>query len=167
MAMSLRKVLQNETLPAGRPYIGNALGFANVILPACDVLTRPLSWLAQQVRLAIAEQGTRAQTEAYLALQRESAQKLLVFFGDAGMHQQSFSNWGKADMFGFDFGTAAVRAREGRPLRPTYIQNNQSPVFPEGFPILGKDAKGNYWLSGYRRKGLWGKIEEVLRKYES
>ncbi|KAF4999875.1 hypothetical protein FDECE_11374 [Fusarium decemcellulare] len=155
MAMSLRKVLEKETLPKGRPYISNALGFANVILPAKDILTKPLSWLAQQVRLAIAEQGTRGQVEAYLALQRESAGRLLVFFGDVGMHQQSLSNWQKANMFGLDFKAAAVTSRDGKPLRPEYIQNNQSPVFPEGFPIIGKDEKGNYWLSGYRRKGLW------------
>lgn len=52
-----------------------------------------------------------------------------------------------------------------KPGGPSYIQNNQfGLVLPNGFPIIGKDAEGNYWLSGYMNKGHWEKIDELLEK---
>jgi hypothetical protein len=35
---------------------------------------------------------------------------------------------------------------------------------PNGFPIMGKDLEGNYWLSGYMQNSTWVKIEEELAK---
>jgi len=47
--------------------------------------------------------------------------------------------------------------------RPKYIQNNQFGLtLPNGFPIIGKDNAGNYWLSGYINKGHWNMIAELL-----
>ncbi len=68
--MSLRKAFEGDLIPASseQPYIGNAFGWANVLLRAGDVTSQPLSWIACQVRRAINEQGTRAQHEAYYAM---------------------------------------------------------------------------------------------------
>ncbi|KPM36043.1 hypothetical protein AK830_g10522 [Neonectria ditissima] len=164
-SMSLRKVLQNDLLsPPDRPFISMALGFPTVLLPASDILTKPLSWLALQFRRAINEQGTRAQVEAYAALQREfsATMRMPIFFGDSGMYNMFYSNWQKAALFDYDFGAAAVVPREGKSLRASYIQCVQDPAFPEGWPISGKDEKGNYWISGFRQQGLWAKIEKEL-----
>ncbi|KAM0429637.1 hypothetical protein ACHAPT_006242 [Fusarium lateritium] len=165
-SMSLRRVLASDLLsPSDRPYISMALGFPTVLLPARDILTKPLSWLALQFRNAINSQGTREQVEAYAALQREFSPTLRMplFFGDSGMYNIFYSNWQKAALFDFDFGDAAVTPRGGKPLRPSYIQCVQDPAFPEGWPISGKDEKGNYWISGFRAKGLWAKIESELK----
>ncbi|RSM15439.1 hypothetical protein CDV31_005032 [Fusarium ambrosium] len=169
-SMSLRRVLASDLLsPPDRPYISMALGFPTVLLPARDILTKPLSWLALQFRQAINEQGTRAQVEAYAALQREfsATLRMPIFFGDTGMYNLFYSNWQRARMFEFDFGAAAVKSRDGKPLRSSYIQCVQDPAFPEGWPISGKDEKGNYWISGFRAKGLWAKIEGELEAQAS
>lgn len=51
----------------------------------------------------------------------------------------------------------------GKSGLPTYIQNNQfGLVLPNGFSIIGKDNDGNFRLSGYMNKGLWGRIKEQL-----
>lgn len=164
-SMSLRKVLGDSLLPTGRPFISMALGFPTVIQPARDLLEKPLSWLALEFRRAINEQGTRAQVEAYAALQRtySATLRMPIFFGDSGMYNIFFSNWQKAGMFNFDFAGAAKQPR-ATPLRASYIQCVQDPAFPEGWPISGKDQDGNYWISGFRAKGLWAKLEEELQK---
>lgn len=164
-SMSLRKVLAGDLLPPGRPFVSMALGFPTVLHPARDLLGRPLSWLAREFRRAIVEQGTRAQVEAYAALQRDfdPSLRMPVFFGDSGMYNIFYSNWHKAGLFDFDFAGAAERPRD-RPLRASYIQCVQDPSFPEGWVINGKDAEGNYWIFGFRAKGLWAKLEQELEK---
>ncbi|KAJ7257100.1 hypothetical protein C8J57DRAFT_1185943 [Mycena rebaudengoi] len=168
MAVSLRKALvDSDVLPEGQPYIGNALSFANATAPACDVLTKPLSWLALKVREAIASQTTRSQIEAYASLVREYSpgMRVPVLFGDAGMQMLLVSNWQKARLFEIDFAAAWVGGGKGKdPCRASYIQCNQDPNFPDAFPIVGKDARGNYWISGYRAKGLWGIQEREIKR---
>jgi hypothetical protein len=83
------------------------------------------------------------------------------------MHTITYSNRSKARLFETDFSAAVAKYGMGseRPSMPSYIQNNQfGLVLPNGFPIIGKDADGNYWLSRYMNKGHWGKIEEELEK---
>jgi hypothetical protein len=77
----------------------------------------------------------------------------------------TFSNWTKANLFGVDFSAAVVHSSGDRPGRPVYIQNNQLGLtLPNGFPIIGKDSEGNYWLSGYMNVGCWARIEELLAR---
>jgi hypothetical protein len=86
-AFSARKVLP-QYLPADQPYIANCAFFFNVLLPVKDVLGRPLSYTAWQIRRAIKQQTTGEQTEAYCALLRSSGQnKLPPFFGDSSSMQ--------------------------------------------------------------------------------
>ncbi|KAF8848132.1 hypothetical protein BDZ45DRAFT_754153 [Acephala macrosclerotiorum] len=164
-AYSLRAPLAADLLPSGSVYVSNAIGFLNVLLPACEVFEKPLSYVASMIRNSIKELGTRDQVEAFAAMWRESQGKLPPFFGDRGMHMITFSNWSKARLFETDFSAAVIKpGKESRkPGTPSYIQNNQfGLILPNGFPIIGKDAEGNYWLSGYMNKGHWGRIEEQL-----
>lgn len=141
------------------------------LAPARDILARPVGWLARQIRRAIAEQGTtRAQAEAYYALQRRAPGRMLPVFGDAGMHVLTFSNWCRADFYGHDFSPARVDGGAGGvgactplPVYPSYIQALQlSLEFPEGTLIVGRDREGNYWLYLFRVRGLWAKVEKAL-----
>ncbi|KAL6231341.1 hypothetical protein BDW75DRAFT_233670 [Aspergillus navahoensis] len=133
-AFSARKVLR-EYLPGDQPYIANCDFFFNVFRAVKDVLERPLSYTAWQIRRAIKEQTTAEQTEAYCALLRSSGQnKLPPFFGDSSS-------------------------------MPKYIQSVQTPYkFTEMFPIIGKDEQGNYWLSGTWTTQNWDIIEQALRQ---
>lgn len=103
-----------------------------------------------------------------MSMVRQSQARTPPFFGDPSMHMVTYSNWSKAKMFETDF-SAAIKPdspspSEGHvPGRPTYIQNCQHGLtLPNAFPIMGKDAHGNYWLSGYLNKGNWDKINEIL-----
>jgi hypothetical protein len=167
--MSLRKAFEGDLIPASaeHPYVGNAFGWANALVTAGDITSKPLSWLARQVRRAINEQGTQAQHEAYYALVRSSGTGLpIVIFGDGGMAQVGFSNWSKAGLFDLDFAPARKDSEGlGVPCRPSYVQENHGPVKPgDGFFVFGKDAKGYYWTSAYKVKGQWEKFEEQLKK---
>lgn len=165
--MSLRKAFEGDLIPASdkHPYVGNAFGWANVLVTAGDITSKPLSWLARQVRKAINEQGTRAQHEAYYALVRTGAGLPIVIFGDGGMAQIGFSNWNKAGLFDLDFSPACVDRNGSAPCRPSYVQENHGPIKPaDGFFIFGKDEKGNYWTSACKVKGQWEKFQEQLNK---
>ncbi|KAJ5771161.1 uncharacterized protein N7511_003212 [Penicillium nucicola] len=169
IAMSLRKAFEGDLIPAScdQPYIGNAYGWANILTTAEDVMRKPMSWLAQQIRFAINFQGTPAQHEAYYAAVRTAGYGLPVaIFGDGGMAQVGFSNWTKAGLFDLDF-SPAVQGTDGgsAPCRPCYIQENHGPIKPgDGFFILGKDQEGNYWISAYKLKGQWAKFEKQMKK---
>lgn len=163
-AYSVRKVLQRDMLPPDGLYVSNCIAFINLVLPARDVLRKPLSWLAGQMRAAINTQGTREQVDAYQGMVREGMYPLPVFLGDGTMHHVSYSNWTKANLFQLDFSAAAVTPR-GAPCYPSYVQHSQLGMqFPEGFLIMGKDNDGNYWMCGYRVKGSWAKIEKELER---
>ncbi|KAL7928930.1 hypothetical protein V8C35DRAFT_284815 [Trichoderma chlorosporum] len=164
-AYSLRKSLETDLLPKGTPYVSNAIGFINVLLPVQYVFEKPLSYIAAATRSAIKELGSRSQVEAFSALWRESNGKIPPFFGNGSMHMITYSNWSKAKLFEVDFSAAVIKRGKGgaKSGLPTYIQNNQfGLILPNGFPIIGKDSDGNFWLSGYMNKGLWGRIEEQL-----
>ncbi|KAL3480812.1 hypothetical protein BJX99DRAFT_204988 [Aspergillus californicus] len=167
VAMSLRKAFEGDLIPVSSesPYVGNAFGWANVLVTAGDITSKPLSWLARQMRRGINEQGTRAQHEAYYAMVRQAGTGLpIAIMGDGGMAQIGFSNWSKAGLFDLDFSPAR---KDGLrvPCRPSYVQENHGPIKPaDGFFIFGKDEQGNYWLSACKVKGTWEKFEQQLKE---
>lgn len=165
--MSLRKAFIGDLIPAEteKPYVGNAFGWANVLVKAGDVTSKPLSWVAREVRRAINEQGTRKQHEAYYEMVRTSGKGLpIIIFGDGDMAQIGFSNWSKAGLFDLDFSPARKVQKDGA-CRPSYVQENHGPVKPaDGFFVFGKDEKGNYWSSAYKVKGQWEKFQAQLDK---
>ncbi|PKK50836.1 hypothetical protein CI102_4473 [Trichoderma harzianum] len=166
IAMSLRKAFEGDLIPpsAEHPYVGNAYGWANVLVKAGDVSSKPLSWLALQVRRAINEQGTREQHEAYHDMVRTSYSGLpVIVFGDGTMAQIGFSNWSKAGLFDLDFAPARKTLKGDVPCRPSYVQENHGPIKPaDGWFIFGKDEKGNYWSSACRVKGQWAKFQAQI-----
>lgn len=80
------------------------------LFPMWELIAQLVSWLAQQIRNAIAEQGIRAQTEAYFTLQHQMPARVMSFFweggGGAGVHLMTFSNCCKANLYGHDFSPA-------------------------------------------------------------
>ncbi|KAK6063699.1 lysR family regulatory protein [Seiridium cupressi] len=166
---SLRKQLAVDLLPQGRPYVSNAVSFINVHSSLHEVSEQPLGHLALSIRQAIEQLGSRSQIEAYAALWRQSWGRMPPLFGDAGMHMITISNWAQARLFDTNF-SASIVPGSGQALgdsktrgKPSYIQNDQPGMtLPNGFPIIGKDNLGNYWLSGYLPKEIWASVKETL-----
>lgn len=76
-AASARKALPIEFDTLATPYLSSLLTIVYTLVTAQELLTRPVNWLVQQIRKAIAEQGTRAQIEAYFALQRQIPRRVM------------------------------------------------------------------------------------------
>lgn len=136
-------------------------------MPVKDLLQKPLSYVASQIRRSIKEQGSREQVEAYTSLVRlDPSNRAPPFFGDSSMNLLMFSNWQNTNMYKTNLSAAAatVSTRQA-PLMPSYIQSVQGPYnFTDGIIIVGKDAGGNYWLSGYRTKGLWEMMGKKMKE---
>ncbi|OCK84404.1 hypothetical protein K432DRAFT_461275 [Lepidopterella palustris CBS 459.81] len=168
-AVGLRALLSKDLLPPNRAYISNALHGVYVLIPVSDVLTEPLSAVGSKIRQSTVEQGTRDQVEAFAVL----TQKVCPVVGDSTTQMIVFSNHTKAGMFRVDFSAAAVK--QGLPVekrasalgQPSYINIDgyfNSEAFSGGnsFPIVERDAVGNYWPSGSMRASLWPLIEKFL-----
>ncbi|EFQ33079.1 hypothetical protein CGRA01v4_13278 [Colletotrichum graminicola] len=163
-AYQWRSVLK-DLLPSEKPFLCNCVGFLVTLMPVSDVLKKPLGHLASAIRRSITEQGTREQVEAYSSLVRQDPRaKAPPFFGRSSMQLLMFSNWQKANVYGFDLSGAAVQPRE-TPLFPCYVQTIQGPYdFTDGIIIVGKDEHENIWLSGHKVKGEWSVMERKMRE---
>jgi hypothetical protein len=77
-----------------------------------------------------------------------------------------FSNWSKAGLFDVGFSPAwKDGVKEGVPCRASYVQENHGHIkLANGFFVLGKDAKGNYWTSACKVEGEWAAFGEQPRK---
>lgn len=82
-----------------------------------------------------------------------------------------FTNWSKAKFFETDFSAAVIKQgnpgaarfnKLGRPSLVLVLGHTNGFSTRNTFPILGKDAAGNYWAIGILRKGLWVNIEKKL-----
>lgn len=171
--VDIRRILSKAPvlLPPSRPYISNALAWMVSPIPSSEILTSSLGSLARRVRAVITQQATREQLEAWVGLQREYG-SLRMFFGDPGMYLIIFSSWARAGLFEVDFGAARKKKSEGakgsEKCCPVYVQQVHGPVCTlEAFFVLGKDGEGNYWISGYRAKGDWEKLERELKAFAS
>ncbi|OTB04402.1 hypothetical protein M426DRAFT_73416 [Hypoxylon sp. CI-4A] len=171
-AFGLRSVLAKDLLPSTHAYVGNAVAGVYAFLTIQDLFARPLGYAASAVRRSIAEQGTRAQVEARAAIDAAAKRRgKSAVYGDSSMLPVMISNWGKAKFFDTDFSAAVVRpgvdpARRANKIgRPSYIQPNGLVAgIPtrNSFPIVGKDAAGNYWLSGTLQRGFWRRVQEEM-----
>ncbi|KAI2614885.1 hypothetical protein GGR54DRAFT_632530 [Hypoxylon sp. NC1633] len=171
-AFGMRSVLANDFLPPTHAYVGNAVAGVYAFLSMTDLFSKPIGYVASTVRRSIAEQGTRAQVEARVALDRRSGRRgKSATYGDTRMVPVMVSNWTKGKFFETDFSAAVVRpgldpARRANKIgRPSYIQPNglvAGMPTRNSFPIVGKDAAGDYWLSGTLQRRLWRHVQETM-----
>ncbi|PVH92026.1 hypothetical protein DM02DRAFT_701819 [Periconia macrospinosa] len=164
-AMSMRRALENDLLPVGKPYISNCLTFTSVLKTKKETESS-LGLLAKELRQGINKHGTREQIEAYWSMGRRNAWPLgpiPILFGKANMHHIGYSNWTKAKVNMTDF-SAACETKKEAPLYPSFVSQIQSGIaYPDGFVVTGQDSQGNYWLEGYRPAGLWAHVEKQLK----
>ncbi|KAJ0285941.1 hypothetical protein COL940_003220 [Colletotrichum noveboracense] len=173
--MALQQVYEwrralKDLIPNDRPILSNCVGFVVTLIPAKDLLQKPLSYVASQIRRTLIEQGSREQIEAYTSLIRQDPiNKAPPLFGDTSMKLLMFTNWQRARLYETDFSAASVNKLDG-PLFPSYIQAVPGPYeFNDGLILFGKDSSGNYWFGGQRAQGQWGmmgrKIEEGMKDF--
>ncbi|KAK7959713.1 Transcriptional regulator sdnM [Apiospora aurea] len=181
-AYNIRRVLSGNLLPAGHAYLSNAsLGL--FMLPQIrDIFSRPISWMAAQMRQSIVETGTKAQIKALVAEVMPDWTDMSTFrmYGDTGMHMIVFTNWTQAQFYQVDLSPAAVdykkadpqgqqqqQQQQQQPVAPSFVSYRiSSTVWPmrDNFCIIGKDSEGRYWLAGSLQKGLWAKIDNELQQ---
>lgn len=163
--MSIRRALEQDLLPPGKPCISNCLSYTSVLRTKKDV-DQSLGFLAADLRQGINKHGTRAQIEAFSSMVRANDWPLgpmPIMFGQSDMHHIGYSNWKKVEANLVDFSAACARPRD-TPLYPSFVSQVQGGIaYPDGFIITGQDAEGNYWLEGYRPSGLWAHIESLLQ----
>jgi hypothetical protein len=171
-AFGMRNVLSKDLLPAGRAYVSNAVIQAIAFLPVSDLLTKPLGYAAAKVRESIT-QLTRAQVESLAYDFRKYAHKAgrPPLYGDSSTILVIFSNWSSGKFFDIDFSSAVIKQgmpsdQRSNPVgRPSYVNGDgrvNGFVVRNIFPIMGKDAAGNYWLNGAARAEAWREIEKSL-----
>ncbi|KAI1392679.1 uncharacterized protein F4822DRAFT_137580 [Hypoxylon trugodes] len=172
-AFGMRSVLAKDLLPPTHAFVGNAVAGVYAFVSMRDLFARPLGYTAAAVRRSIAEQGTRAQVEARAAVDRAAGKRgKTAVYGDQKMVPVMISNWSKAKFFETDFSAAVIRPGNIDPARRLNKVGRPSYIQPHGllggiptrnsFPIVGKDAAGNYWFSGTLRTGLWRTVQEEM-----
>lgn len=164
-AISIRRALEQDLLPPGKPYISNCLSYTSILKTKKDV-DQSLGSVVADLRQALNRHSTREQVEAFSGMVRANDWPLgpmPVFFGQSDMHHIGYSNWKKVEANFTDFSTACVNPRD-TPLYPSFVSQVQGGIaYPDGFIITGQDAEGNYWLEGYRPSGLWAHVEKMLQ----
>ena len=89
----------------------------------------------------------------------------IVAFGDKTTRMVYFTNWTKVGLYRLDFAPARKGpSNTNEPCRSSYIQENHHFSTSDVFEIVGKDADGNYWVSGRLLKAGWTKFERLLKK---
>ncbi|KAL4812408.1 hypothetical protein BDW67DRAFT_178731 [Aspergillus spinulosporus] len=130
----------------------NSVCGAYTILPIAKVISRPVSYLAAQLRLALDRERTLEQIEAQCAWAKTAG--LLAPVGSANMFHCIVSNWNKGGYFHLDFSPAVVD--DPRELDSSPCERLDPEV------ILGKDSQGNWWMQWVLPAGCWPEIERRL-----
>lgn len=158
---------------SGGVYIQNLVFSATAVLPATEVVGKPLGHVALAIRRTITMQTSESQIRAQAQALRRSLDGSghMPGFGDASSLIVGFSNWTKGDFFNVvDFGPAVVhkgeerRERAGKPVYFHSQTHEETPMAINIFNILGRDAEGNMWITGYLPPAVWLVVEEELRR---
>ena len=173
-------------LPPEEAYIGNAALASTTLTTAGDLLhDEPLSQTADRIRKNLEIQRTPANIRAFLSLHHREVRMKgghSPLFGPPNQLMLSLSNWHRGRFFEQDFSAAAAAAaavvskddggvsssspkatttttRAEKIGRPSFVgvtgHENGFRVRNAG-PCLGRDAKGDWWVSWALRDEAWG-----------
>jgi hypothetical protein len=172
-ALNLRTSLHDSFKSEDTAYMGNALCMSPTFLQGHQIADEPLGQIALRIRQSLAQQRTAEQVEAMTALQMQTMEKTgyLALVGDPRMALLSCSNWHKARLFDMDFSSAVSQKwaqlnaqSPGNLGKPSYVNGVQHSAnsFRNVLSVIGKDAGGNWWLTGVLRTDAWAHVEEQL-----
>lgn len=172
-ACDIRRIFSASLLPKDYACVSNAAFAIYTILSTSEIFTQPVSYNASKVRESIIQQRSEEQITAMASLWRESISKTGhgPLFGDSTMNHFVFSNWTAAKFFEADLSAALVkeglpRNKRSNPVGMPSFMVSDGTVTGQSvrniFPIMGRDAGGNYWMSATIRDGAWPAIEKAL-----
>ncbi|KAJ5456373.1 hypothetical protein N7530_011647 [Penicillium desertorum] len=164
-ALNLRTSLHESSMSKDSAYMGNALCMSPTFLQGQQIADEPLGQIALRIRESVAEQRTPEQVEAMTALQMQTMEKTgyLALVDNPRIMLLSCSNWHKARLFGMDFSPAQNPQKKGKPSYVNGVQHSSN-SFRNVLSVIGKDAGGNWWLTGVLRTDAWAHVEEQLHK---
>ena len=163
-------------------YVQNAAVGAFSFDTASEILRKPLGLLALKYRNDLIAQLELDQVIGLCRLNRQNLQKTgnAVMFGDTSTVLAVVSSWSKARCFDIvNFRPAIIpppdreTSREGSLEKggnyghPAYwhLQALGTPRFsPTIFGVIGRDAKGNMWLTGDLRPSVWPVFKGYMNK---
>lgn len=160
-----------EHLPAAEDsaYTGNAATTTSTLVTAGELQNISVGNLALRLRRDLQMQRSPEQTRHFVAWQIESKKRYgrLPLTGSWSQLMMAWSNWHRGRFFDVDF-SSAVKA-VGTPLekranklgRPSFILPNghtNGLSLRNGGPLIGRDAKGDWWLQSTLRAEAWGKL---------
>ncbi|KAK3317261.1 LysR family regulatory protein [Cercophora scortea] len=152
--------------------VTNAVFATLTFLTVGQVLTKPLSFTANEIRKSLLQQRNVEQLHALIAIQRRVLEEEHhpALFGDPTMRMMMMSNWVKADLFAVDFSAAvvsmgmALEKRANLVGRPSCVQGTGTKAYATRNTgvVIGKDARGDFWLLYTLRKKAWKGVEREL-----
>jgi hypothetical protein len=158
---------------ADTALIANVTWPTVILVTAGEIISKPISYLASQVRHAIDTHRTPEQVQATAATQREAREKTgqPAVYGDVGTFLFACSNWHKGKLFQMDFSPAVVKENPSQSERAN-LSGRPLLVFATGkfvkfsprnsLAVMGKDAAGNWWMKNVLRTSLWSAVEKQL-----
>jgi hypothetical protein len=155
----------------GAAYVQNAPSGALISCPASQALDMKLGELALHMRKAIALQTTEEQLKAAAFELASSIKKTgrLPMYGDSKGLLATSSNWSKANLLeSVDFSPAIVKQRgtTQKPGRPVYYHSrslDRGAFSTSTLIIMGRDHKGNMWLTGDYPDATWLRLMDFLK----
>lgn len=163
-------------------YVQNAAVGAFSFGSASEILKSPLGLLALKYRNDLIAQLDLDQVIGLCRLNLETLRKSgnAVMFGDTSTILAVVQSWSKARCFDIiDFSAAITSAedaispahtfieRKSKPGHPIFwhLQTLATPKFsPTVFGVIGRDAKGNMWLTGDLRPSVWSVFEDYMNR---
>lgn len=148
-------------LPPERAYLQNSVYMAHTMLPIGEILSNPISFLANEVRHSLIRERTEEQIQARCAWAEDVG--IMPLLGTSDMLLCNVSNWSKGNLLELDFSHAAVAEHLGRCV-PSSILNcsRMGGVTPNFGIILGKDSRDCWWMQWHLPQFCWAEIEREL-----
>ncbi|KAH7139666.1 hypothetical protein B0J13DRAFT_477930 [Dactylonectria estremocensis] len=171
-AVDIRSRLKS-VFQSGSAYVQNTALGTFTLFKAREAAEQPLGQIAYKFRRDILEQITDPQLRTMMrGMRTASAGAPPPMFGETNSMLVIVSNWTKANFLKIiDFSPAVIESfpvdkESHQPGKMVYQHSFlmvSSPMARNVLNILGKDPKGNYWITGVFPQEWWSKLEEELK----
>lgn len=155
-------------------HVQNAFFVLTCILSGQEARKLSLGQVALRMRQALVEQTAEPQIRALVRDARASLKTTgrPALYAEKNSMLMPVSNWSKGRFYDVvDFGPAVLdpacgKERRGKPSFFVAFESSpkKNPTYRNVWNILGKDPKGNYWITGMLSPATWEKMEEELNK---
>ena len=162
-----------ELFDPNAAYVQNTYLGAFVISRRKHFMSKPLGHAAAEVRKAVSEQTTTKQAHGQAYLMHQSIKKYgnILLFGEPSSDFLAFTNWSRSRFYDeIDFSPAVGGVEDRDEKDPTisatsgkvgYMHCDMRGLGNRGLLlIMGKDTRGDYWISGYFPAKVWRSVEK-------